>query len=88
MVDNEKPSIELIGNSEVILLEDGVYKEEGCTATDNYDNDITSKVKITNNIPENLIAVAMTQVGYEESKNNFEYDNDGQKNGYTRYGEW
>lgn len=44
--------------------------------------------KITNNIPENLIAVAMTQVGYEESDNNFEYDSDGNKNGYTRYGEW
>ena len=45
-------------------------------------------IEITNNIPENLLAVAMTQVGYEESKNNFEYDSDGNKNGYTRYGEW
>lgn len=54
VVDNEKPSIELIGNSEVILLEDSIYKEEGCTATDNYDNDITSKVKITNNIKNSI----------------------------------
>ena len=45
-------------------------------------------IEITNNIPENLIAVAMSQVGYEESKNNFEYDENGNKNGYTRYGEW
>ena len=45
-------------------------------------------VEITNNIPENLIAVAMSQTGYEESKNNFELDSDGQRNGYTRYGEW
>ncbi len=45
-------------------------------------------VEITNNIPENLIAIAMSQMGYEESKNNFEFDSDGQKNGYTRYGEW
>ena len=45
-------------------------------------------VEITNNIPENLIAVAMTQVGYEESQQNFELDSDGNKNGYTRYGEW
>lgn len=45
-------------------------------------------IEITNDIPENLIAIAMTQVGYEESKNNFEYDSDGNKNGYTRYGEW
>lgn len=45
-------------------------------------------VEITNNIPENLIAIAMTQLDYEESNNNFEYDSDGNKNGYTRYGEW
>ncbi len=45
-------------------------------------------VKITNNIPENLIAVATTQVGYKESESNFEFDSEGNKNGYTRYGEW
>ena len=45
-------------------------------------------VEITNNIPENLIAVAMSQKGYEESQKNFEYDSDGDKKGYTRYGEW
>ena len=45
-------------------------------------------VEITNNISENLIAIAMSQVGYEESKNNFEFDADGNKNGYSRYGEW
>lgn len=46
------------------------------------------KVEITNNIPENLIGIAMSQMGYEESEKNFEYDSDGNKNGYTRYGEW
>lgn len=45
-------------------------------------------VKITNNIPENLLAVAMTQMGYTESSKNFELSEDGEKNGYTRYGEW
>jgi fimbrial isopeptide formation D2 family protein/LPXTG-motif cell wall-anchored protein len=50
--------------------------------------DTLEGVEITNNIPENLIAVAMTQLDYEESNNNFEYDSDGNKNGYTRYGEW
>ena len=45
-------------------------------------------VEITNNIPENLIGIAMSQIGYEESQNNFEFDSDGNKNGYTRYGEW
>ena len=45
-------------------------------------------VEITNNIPENLIAIATSQIGYQESVNNFEFDSDGNKNGYTRYGEW
>ena len=45
-------------------------------------------VEITNNIPENLINIAMSQIGYQESVNNFEYDKEGNKNGYTRYGEW
>lgn len=45
-------------------------------------------VKITNDIPQNLIGIAMSQMGYEESENNFEYDSEGNKNGYTRYGEW
>lgn len=45
-------------------------------------------VEITNDIPSNLVAIAMSQMGYEESNNNFEYDADGNKNGYTRYGEW
>lgn len=45
-------------------------------------------VKITNDIPQNLIGIAMSQMGYEESENNFEYDGEGNKNGYTRYGEW
>lgn len=45
-------------------------------------------IEITNNIPENLIAIATSQTGYEESERNFEFDSEGNKNGYTRYGEW
>lgn len=43
--------------------------------------DTIDEVEITNNIPENLVAIALSQVGYEESNNNFEYDNDGNRNG-------
>ncbi len=46
------------------------------------------EIEITDDISENLIAIAMSQVGYEESGSNFEYDAEGNKNGYTRYGEW
>src|SRR5574344_1818080 len=46
--DNEKPVITLLGNlnSDVMCSVDK-YQEEGYTATDNYDGDITSKVTLT-----------------------------------------
>ncbi len=46
------------------------------------------KVKITNNLAENLVAVATSQVGYKESDRNYEYNALAEKNNYTRYGEW
>ena len=45
-------------------------------------------VELTNDIPENLCNIAMTQKGYTESTLNFEYNEQGIKKGYTRYGEW
>ena len=45
-------------------------------------------VTVTNDVAENLVSIATTQVGYQESAKNFEIDTDGNKNGYTRYGEW
>ncbi|MBE5808051.1 MAG: CHAP domain-containing protein, partial [Clostridiales bacterium] len=37
---------------------------------------------------EKLIAVARSQLGYTESKSNFVIDESGNKQGYTRYGDW
>lgn len=44
--------------------------------------------ELSDNIPENLASIALSQVGYEESHDNFAYDDEGNKNGYTRYGDW
>ena len=46
------------------------------------------EVEITNDVAENLLSVAITQLGYNESTLNYEYDANAEKNGYTRYGEW
>ncbi|MEE1283086.1 MAG: hypothetical protein UHK60_12695, partial [Acutalibacteraceae bacterium] len=46
------------------------------------------KVTITNDIVENLISIAGTQVGYTENSNNYEYNALAEKHSYTRYGEW
>lgn len=46
------------------------------------------KVEITNDVAENLVSIATTQVGYIESLQNYEYNELAEKHSYTRYGEW
>ena len=50
VVDNINPIIELKGDSEITLSRGIDYIERGYTATDNYDGDITDKVKVENNV--------------------------------------
>lgn len=45
--DTEKPVITLKGNSEVTLNQGDKYNDEGASATDNIDGDITSKIKVS-----------------------------------------
>ena len=42
----------------------------------------------TGNLQEDLVGIARTQVGYQESTLNFEVGDDGIRRGYTRYGAW
>lgn len=42
----------------------------------------------TGNLPEDLVGIAQSQVGYSESLLNFEIGSDGVRRGYTRYGAW
>ena len=52
VVDNEKPVITLNGDNIIYLNKDSKYEEPGYEITDNYDTDINSKIKVTNNIDE------------------------------------
>lgn len=45
-------------------------------------------ITITNDVSQNLLSVASTQIGYKESTRNYEFNTSSLKNGYTRYGEW
>ena len=47
LIDEEKPVITLTGNENISICPNAEYKEEGYIATDNYDGDITKKVKVT-----------------------------------------
>lgn len=44
-------------------------------------------IELTGDWSEDLIAIAESQLGYEESTENYVVEND-KKRGYTRYGEW
>ena len=40
------------------------------------------------NLCKDLVGIAKMQVGYKESKRNFEINQEGVRHGYTRYGDW
>ncbi len=48
--DTEKPVITLIGEKEITINQGSDYVDAGAKATDNIDGDITSKIKIENNV--------------------------------------
>ena len=57
VVDEEKPIIELKGSNEVDVCPNQTYKEEGYEAKDNYDGNLTEKVKVTNKEKEIIYEV-------------------------------
>lgn len=52
--DNTKPDILLIGEKEISIKVGEKYNEQGASATDNVDGDITSEIKITGNVNINV----------------------------------
>lgn len=57
VIDEEPPRIELVGKEEVFVCPNNIYEEEGYRAVDNYDKDLTEKVKIKNKETERLYEV-------------------------------
>lgn len=82
------------GPAEQCLLEEHVHTTE-CYSDINADVETQEQWEaIFGTIPyseepqANIVAVAKSQIGYTESEKNFVVDENGDKNGYTRYGEW
>ena len=50
VIDNISPIITLKGSKTITVKQNGNYVDDGYTAIDNYDGDITNKVKVTKNI--------------------------------------
>ena len=49
---------------------------------------VFSSLELSGNRQSDLVHVALTQIGYKESKKNYLIGSDGSENGYTRYGAW
>lgn len=54
IIDKEPPKITLKGSKEVNVTLGNTYEEEGYSAFDNYDGDITYKVKVTTNFDKKI----------------------------------
>lgn len=50
--------------------------------------DTIKDVELTGIWADDILAIAKSQIGYEESTRNFIYDDNYNKKGYTRYGDW
>lgn len=72
VVDKEKPLITLKGDSEINIVINGEYHEQGYTAFDNYDGDLTDKVVVKNNL--DITKEGIYEIIYEvtDSSNNLE----------------
>ena len=64
------------------------YSNENADVEDKSDWEATIPV-LSGNWAEDIVSVAESQIGYEESTANFKLADDGEtRKGYTRYGEW
>lgn len=70
VVDTTSPVITLNGDSEEKYTVGDKYVEKGATAFDNYDNDLTEKIEITNNIDDSKEGIYEVIYKVSDSSNN------------------
>ncbi len=70
VIDNEKPDIKLNGDLNLEIDYGSKYNEPGYTATDNYDGNITNKVKVKNTINNKKPGVYKITYKVKDSSNN------------------
>ena len=70
VVDTTAPVIALVGDSTVTIEAGTVYVDDGATATDNYDGDLTSSIIITNNVDSNSVGNYVVTYDVSDSSGN------------------
>ena len=66
----EKPTLNLIGDSEIDLIQNTSYVELGATATDNIDGDISDKIIIIENINNSVLGTYFVEYSVSDSSGN------------------
>ncbi len=69
--DKESPSIVLNGKETVYIYKGSSYKEDGYSAYDNCDGDITDKVVVTNNVNSNVTGKYKITYEVKDSSDNY-----------------
>lgn len=70
IVDSESPVLTLTGDSEINIAQDSSYQDLGCSAIDNYDGDITTKISIDSNIDTSKIGTYLVNYTVKDSSGN------------------
>ena len=74
VVDTERPSIRLTGGDVVMLCPNEKYMEKGYVALDNYDHDLTDKVKIESDKDKVVYSVADSSLNKTKVVRNLIYE--------------
>ena len=70
VVDTQSPTIILTGDSNVSIEKGSSYIDEGATAQDEYDGNITSSIVVTSNVNESVIGDYSVTYEVSDSSNN------------------
>lgn len=70
VVDTQKPTISLLGSSEITLDQFSTYSDSGATAWDNYDGNITSKLVATGSVSTSVPGNYIIRYNVADSSNN------------------
>ena len=71
VVDTIKPEIKLNGEEKKSIYIGEEYKEEGATATDNYDGDITEKITISGEVDNKKVGDYIIKYSVQDTSANF-----------------
>lgn len=71
VVDLEKPTITLQGKQRMVIKVGATYTEPGCTATDNYDGNITENITVSGKINTNKAGIYEKIYTVKDSSGNY-----------------